>query len=124
MENKNEKCTCGAEAQKIVMACSGASDVGLISDQVARSLQVGGVRNMSCLAMVGAGIENSIESFKSKDLLVIDGCPIACGKRMMEHHNFENYKHIVITEQGLKKGESPATTENVRKIYQIAEENF
>lgn len=122
MENKS--CTCGSGANKVVMACSGAADVGLISDKVARALKLLGERNMSCLAMVGAGIEKSIEGFRTKDLLVIDGCPMACGKKMMEERNIENYKHLVITEQGLKKGESPATDENVKKIFDIAVANY
>ncbi|WP_372754991.1 putative zinc-binding protein [Labilibaculum sp.] len=120
MENKEEKCQCGATADNIVMSCSGASDVGLISDKVARALQVAGKRKMSCLAMVGAGIEKSITNFKTKDLLVIDGCPTSCGKKMMEQNGFSNYKHMVISELGLKKGEAPATDENVRMILNEA----
>lgn len=122
MENKS--CTCGSDANKVVMACSGAADVGLISDKVARALKLSGERNMSCLALVGAGIEKSIEGFRTKDLLVIDGCPMACGKKMMEERKIENYKHLVITEQGFKKGESPATDENVKKIFDIAVANY
>jgi uncharacterized metal-binding protein len=116
---QEESCLCGA-GDRIVMACSGASDVGLISDKVARTMQIAGKRKMSCLALVGAGIESSIAGFKTKDLLVIDGCPVACGKKMMEQHGFTNYKHLVITELGLKKGESPATNENIEMVFSKA----
>ncbi|MGZ2370348.1 putative zinc-binding protein [Ancylomarina sp. YFZ004] len=119
MEDKKENCSCGA-GNKIVMACSGAADVGLISDKVARMLHIGGERKMSCLSIIGAGIEKSIENFKTKNLLVIDGCPTSCGKRMMEQHEFTNYKHLVVTEQGLAKGQSPANDENIQKIYDKA----
>ncbi len=64
MENKKENCFCAA-GDYIVMACSGASDVGQISDLAARKLRENGVRKMNCLAVVGAGIEKSIESFKT-----------------------------------------------------------
>lgn len=63
METKKQNCLCGA-GEYIVMACSGASDVGQISDLVARKLHNNGVRKMNCLAVVGAGIEKSIENFK------------------------------------------------------------
>lgn len=102
------------------MSCSGASDVGLIADRVARAMQVSGKRKMNCLPMIGTGIEKSIASFKSKDLLVIDGCPIACGKRILDQHGFDNYKHPIITQQGFKKGESPANDENVRTVLEKA----
>ncbi|MCT4591371.1 MAG: putative zinc-binding protein [Carboxylicivirga sp.] len=115
----NEKnCTCGANESKLVMACSGASDVGMLADQAGRMLQVSGKRKMACLAMVGADIEKSIANFKQKDLLVIDGCPTACGKRMMERHGFTNYKHELVSEKGFKKGDSPATSDNINKVFE------
>ncbi len=117
---KEENCLCGG-GDYVVMACSGASDLGQISDLVARRLHSNGVRKMSCLAIVGAGIEPSIENFKKKELLVIDGCPIGCGKRMMEQHNFLDYKYLQVTELGLKKGKTPVTEENIQKVYEKAE---
>ena len=120
MENKKENCLCGA-GDYIVMACSGASDVGQISDLVARKLRDNNVRKMNCLAVVGAGIEKSIESFKTKELLIIDGCSVDCGKRMMEQHNITNYKYLRITDLGLDKGKTPVTEENILRVYQKAE---
>lgn len=118
MENGSCLCSTG---EYIVMACSGASDVGQISDLVARKLRDNGVRKMNCLAVVGAGIEKSIESFKTKELLIIDGCPTDCGKRIMELHNLTNYKYLRVTDHGFIKGSTPVTEENIQKIYEIAE---
>lgn len=120
MENSKNTCLCGA-GEYIVMACSGASDVGQISDLIARKLRDNGVRKMNCLAVIGAGIEKSIESFKSKEILIIDGCPVDCGKRMMEKYNFTNYKYLRITDLGFKKGETPVTNEVLNSVYQKAE---
>ncbi|TKG97149.1 hypothetical protein EYV94_01610 [Puteibacter caeruleilacunae] len=117
---ENNKCSCGTDENKIVLTCSGASDVGMIADQVSRALKIGGHRNMGCLAKVGAGIEKVIADIKQKDVLVIDGCPISCGKKMMEKYQIENFKYLVVTEQGLKNGSSPATPENIKKIYNEA----
>lgn len=120
MGNNQEKCLCGA-GDYVVMACSGASDVGQISDLVARKLQDNGVRKMNCLAVVGAGIEKSIDNFKTKELLIIDGCPVECGKRMMEQHNVMNYKYLRVTDLGLEKGKTPVNQENINKVYENAE---
>lgn len=123
METKTDNCLCGA-GDYIVMACSGASDVGHISDLVARKLSKNNLRKMNCLAVVGAGIEKSIESFRTKEILVIDGCSVDCGKRMMEQHNFTNYKYLRVTDLGFVKGETPATEENVQLVYEKAETIF
>ena len=42
------------------MACSGACDLGQITDLVARKLRDNNVRKMHCLAVVGAGIEKCL----------------------------------------------------------------
>ncbi len=121
MEKKqNDNCLCGA-GDYIVMACSGASDVGQISDLVARKLRDNGVRKMNCLAVVGAGVEKSIEDLKTKELLVIDGCSIDCGKRMMEKHNFSNYKYLRVTDLGFVKGKTLVTEDSIQKVYDKAE---
>lgn len=119
MEEKKENSLCGAE-DYIKMTCSGASDVGQISDLVARKLHNNGLRIMNCLAVVGAGIEKSIENFRKKELLIIDGCQIDCGKRMMEQHNFTNYKYLRVTDLGLVKGKTKVTEENIQTVYNTA----
>jgi uncharacterized metal-binding protein len=66
MENKEKgSCLCGV-SEYMVLSCSGACDLGQITDIVARKLRDNGVRKMNCLAVVGAGIEKSIEDFKKK----------------------------------------------------------
>ena len=66
MENQEKSsCLCGV-SEYMVLACSGACDLGQITDIVARRLRDNGVRKMNCLAVAGAGIEKSIEDFKKK----------------------------------------------------------
>lgn len=120
MEIKEKKCLCG-EGEYIVMSCSGASDLGELSDIIARRLSKNGVRKMSCLAIVGANIQTSIESFKTKNLLVIDGCPIDCGKRMMKNHQIENHIHLRLTDLGYKKGQTVVSDQIINEVYNQAE---
>ena len=65
MENKT--CNCGTD-DKIVIACSGAADVGHISDEVARKLSKNTNRKMSCLALFASCSNEKIEEFKSKNI--------------------------------------------------------
>jgi uncharacterized metal-binding protein len=52
---------------------------------------------------------------------VIDGCPIDCGKRIMERNNFVNYRYMRVTDLGYKKGETPVTEDVIKSVYEKAE---
>jgi uncharacterized metal-binding protein len=121
MEN-NEKssCLCGV-SEYMVLACSGACDLGQVTDLVARKLRDNGVRKMNCLAVVGAGIEKSIEDFKTKNILLLDGCPIDCGKQILDKAGFTDYKYLRVTDLGYKKGQTPVTEEVIKTVYDKAE---
>jgi len=59
----------------LIYACSGAADVGEIADQVARRLRAEGFTKMTCLAGIGAGLQNYVQSAKDSDVnIAIDGC--------------------------------------------------
>lgn len=118
---KNQNgCLCGV-SEYMVLACSGACDLGQVTDQVARKLRDNGVRKMNCLAVVGAGIEKSIEDFKTKNILMLDGCPIDCGKRILDHAGFKDYRYVRVTDFGYKKGETPVTDEVIKAVYDKVE---
>jgi len=120
METENKKCLCG-EGDYVVLACSGASDVGHLTDLVARKLAKEGVRKMNCLAVVGAGIEKSIESFKKSNLLILDGCPVDCGKKIAEKAGIENFSYARITDLGYKKGSTEVNDKVVDEVYKYVE---
>ncbi len=108
-------------SEYMVLACSGACDLGQVTDRVARKLRDNNVRKMNCLAVVGAGIEKSIEDFKTKNILMIDGCPIDCGKRILDNAGFKDYNYVRVTDYGFKKGETPVTEEVVSAVYEKVE---
>jgi uncharacterized metal-binding protein len=121
METKaNEKnCQCSG-GEMLVMACSGASDIGCLSDKVARKLRDNGVRSMKCLAMVAADNQPLIESLKTANVLIIDGCPVDCGKKIMDKAGLTNYAYLRLTDHGFQKGQSPVNDENINAVYEIA----
>lgn len=119
---KSEKSTCACGASEyMVLACSGACDLGQITDLVARKLRDSGVRKMNCLAVVGAGIEASIEDFKKKNILMLDGCAVDCGKKILDRAGIAGYQYLRLTDMGYNKGQTPVTAEVVNEIYDHAE---
>jgi uncharacterized metal-binding protein len=121
METKKTSCNGSSGGEMIVMSCSGASDIGCISDKVARKLRDNGTRAMKCLAMVAADNEPFIESLKTANVLIIDGCPTDCGKKIMDKAGLTNYAYIRLTDHGFQKGQSPVNDENIHAVYEIAQ---
>lgn len=111
---------CGKE-EFVVLSCSGASDLGHLSDIIARRLAQNGVRKMNCLAVAGAGIRKSINKFKNKNLLVIDGCPIDCGNKIIQKCGMKDFKHLRITDFGYQKGKTEITEDTINNVYKKAE---
>jgi len=113
-------CLCNENTVKTVFSCSGAADLGEISDLVARKLHKDQIRQMKCLAFVSAGITEMIDSVKDSNMLVIDGCPLDCGRITMEENGLTNFCHMRLTDMGYEKGKTPASPEIVKEITEAA----
>lgn len=118
--NQKQTCACGVESY-IVLACSGASDLGYISDQVARKLSRNKVRKMNCLTVAATGSDEKIAEFKKSNILVIDGCTEDCGKKIMAMRGITDYKYLRLTDLGYEKGKTPTSQDTVKEIYEKAE---
>jgi len=109
-----ESCSCSGNI--LVYSCSGAADVGHLSDLVARKLAQSGFAGMSCLASVGAHIPSFVESAKSAEvILAIDGCALQCAKRVLEHIDAKPISYV-LTNMGYEKGKTKPTDSIVRKL--------
>jgi uncharacterized metal-binding protein len=109
-------CTCLKPAT-LIFACSGAADVGELSDRVARQLAKAIAGKMYCLAGLGAGIEAYVKTTKEAGrVLAIDGCPTNCAKQVLERAGIPNFIHVQIAEFGMAKGASPASDQNVAAV--------
>jgi uncharacterized metal-binding protein len=107
-------CMCN-EAGVLIFSCSGASDVGELSDKVARKMAKCGKAKMFCLSGIGAHIPGMIESTKAANkLIAIDGCPVSCSKKTLEHAGFKvtafNLKDI-----GFEKGKVKVDETSIEK---------
>jgi uncharacterized metal-binding protein len=61
------------------------------------------INNAGCLAGIGAALSSFVESAKTARTVVIDGCPVSCGKKAAEKYGIQPAQHIVITELGITK---------------------
>ena len=87
-----------------VVTCSGASNVEQIANQAARELEKEKMAGFFCLAGVGAHIKGIVKSAKEADLIVaIDGCPVQCAAKTMQHAEIEPAIQIIVTELGVEK---------------------
>jgi len=102
-----KKPNCCGSAAKLVLACSGASNVGQMTNEAAKRLDMGGKAKFYCLAGVGAGLSGFVVSARDANrLLVLDGCRIACARKVLEKAGISRFDHIIVTEQGVKKSKS------------------
>lgn len=111
---------CNESKVKTVFACSGAADLGHISDLVAREMNRNKVGQMKCLAFVSAGITDMISSVKDTDMLVIDGCSLDCGKKTFEENGLNEFRHLRLTDLGYEKGKTTPSSEILNVIYNEA----
>ena len=111
-------CNCGSDTKTLLYACSGAANTGLLSDRVTRQLASAGTGSMTCLAAVGAGLENFVKSAGcAQRNVVIDGCPVACGKKVMDNIG-ARYDHLVMTDFGVEKGKTAITDQVVADVFE------
>ncbi|HUT11841.1 MAG TPA: putative zinc-binding protein [Thermoguttaceae bacterium] len=115
-ETKSPKCACDA-APKLIFACSGAADVGHISDLAARKLTAEGVGKMFCLAGVGGRVSSIMATTQAASaILAIDGCPLDCSRKTLEEAGFTEFEHVRLADLDMEKGTTPATPEHVDKV--------
>ena len=118
------ECSCGGKCkEKVLFACSGAADVGELSDKVARKLRKDGFGKMSCLIGIGAKLDNFLQTAKNSNTIVIDGCSVNCGKKAVEAAGI-TATIITLTEMGMEKGKSPVTDDLVNKTAESIKESF
>lgn len=107
---ENGGCCCGGE-KTLIAACSGAANTGQIANRLMVELDEMGKGDAFCLAGIGADISGFIESAKAARTVVIDGCPVACGKKAFARHNLTPAVHLVVTAAGVKKAHDYANIE-------------
>lgn len=111
-------CMC-QEAGVLIFPCSGAVDVGELSDRVARKMARCGQAKMFCLAGIGAHVAGMIHSAKAASkIIAIDGCSVSCSKKTLEHAGLE-VMAFNLKDLGFEKGKTQVNEENIEKAASI-----
>jgi len=97
-----ECCTPGGNI--MILACSGGSNVGQLSNQAAIELTQEGFGKMFCLAGIGGHLGGFVQSAKDVPAMVaVDGCEVGCAKAILDHAKIPTKNYLVLTELGIEK---------------------
>lgn len=119
-------CTCGGgeqdEKKRIIFACSGASNVGELSNAAAVVLTKEGFGSKACTASLAIKTPSVMNKTKEADeIIIIDGCPVGCAKKIGEAADVEPDQYIVITDLDIKKvGDMDVNEDDLEKVVSAA----
>jgi uncharacterized metal-binding protein len=107
--NKNSKKKFAYERLSIhekplLYSCSGCSSAAQMANYLALQLDRKAVAEMSCIAGVGGNVKKLVRTAMSgRQLIVIDGCPLACAKACLGKYNLQPDIHFELTSLGVAK---------------------
>jgi uncharacterized metal-binding protein len=95
---------CATNGNVMILTCSGASNVGQLSNRAAVELTQEGFGKMFCLAGIGGHLSGFVQSAKDvPQMVAIDGCEVGCAKAVLEHVEIPSRNYLVITGLGIEK---------------------
>ncbi|NPE29062.1 zinc-binding protein [Methanococcoides sp. SA1] len=117
------KCAC-CSGNVGLFSCSGASNVGQLSNQVIIELNDRKVGQMMCAVGIGGKVTGLVRSAEGCDrIIAIDGCPLECTKKALELSNISIDRHIILTDLGIAKNKSLKVSESdVSEAFELVSE--
>jgi uncharacterized metal-binding protein len=113
----SENC-CTTNGNIMILACSGGSNVGQLSNQAAVELTQEGFGKMFCLAGIGGHLNGFVQSAKDvPQMVAIDGCGLGCAKVVLEHVQVPLQAYLVVTDLGIEKNKDfSLKREDIEKV--------
>ena len=104
-------CSCGQnEPKRIIFPCAGQANTGQLTNLAAIQLTEEGYGSIACASLLAIGSEGLVKNAKDVDeVLVLDGCPMVCAKKIAEAQGVPVGQHLVMTELGITKGPRSTT---------------
>ena len=76
--------------EALLYSCSGASNLGRLTNDIAVRLDRLGLGEMSCLAAVAAEAEQPLDAARSgRPVIAISGCALGCAEQLLESRGVE-----------------------------------
>ena len=98
---------CAPKVPTLILACAGGSNVGQLSNQAAVELTPEGFGKLFCLAGIGAHLSGYVQAARDiPQLVVIDGCEMACAKGVVEQAEIPLRGYLVVTDLGIDKNKN------------------
>jgi uncharacterized metal-binding protein len=92
------------ESLPLVYSCSGCSSAAQMANHFAIRLDRLELAEMSCIAGVGGNVKSLVKTAKSgRNIIAIDGCPLACSKACLGNHGVTPTVHINLADFKIKK---------------------
>jgi uncharacterized metal-binding protein len=116
---------CTENKEIMILACSGSSNLGQLANSAAVELTREGFGKMSCLAAIGAHLDNFVQSARNaSNLVTIDGCPMGCARHALEHAGISLQTYVLLYDLGIEKTKDtvldPAEVEKVKTAVRDA----
>ena len=94
----------GTDKKPLVYSCSGCSSAAQMANYLAVRLDRMGLTEMSCIAGVGGNVKKLVHTALSgRNIIAIDGCPLACCRACLNNHTVSPAIHIELSAIGVKK---------------------
>ena len=121
----NEEC-CTPNGNIMILACSGGSNVGQLSNRAAVELTQEGFGKMFCLAGIGGHLSGFVQSAKdTPQMVAIDGCDVGCAKAILEHAEVPVKSYILLTDLGIDKNKNfDLKKEDVQRVKTAIKERI
>jgi uncharacterized metal-binding protein len=108
-----------SQTEPLVYACSGASNLGQLTNEIAIRLDRNGLAEMSCAEAVGieAGPPYAA-ALSGRPVVAISGCPLACADRLLAEHGVEVTHSVQLENRGVLKAKYVSVDfEESERIY-------
>lgn len=114
------------QKKPLVYSCSGCSSAAQMTNYLALQLDRKGIAEMSCIAGLGGNVKSLVHKANSgQEIIVIDGCPLACSLSCLRNHYLEPALHIDLSSLGVKKKmHADFDTDEANRILAVLEESI
>jgi len=107
---------------RIIFPCAGQANTGQLTNLAAIQLTEEGYGSIACVALLALGAEGLLANTKKADeVIVLDGCPMQCAKKIAGVHGIVPGQHIVVTDLDIvKAGSRDYTDEDIETVVSAA----
>jgi uncharacterized metal-binding protein len=88
----------------LIYSCSGCSSAAQLANYIAVRMDREEVAEMSCIVGLGGDVKPLLRTAQSgRPIIMIDGCPLACGRHTLKRHGLQPDLHWDLSKMGVKK---------------------